>query len=55
MIATDCNRWLRSLAVAWIDNGKTYGLVPYNWIQKCMDMFGVAVNVRSFFNASMKQ
>ena len=30
-------------------------MVPHIWIHKCMDMFGVAVNVRSFVNTSMKQ
>ena len=30
-------------------------MVPHSWIQKCMEMFGVAANVRSFVNASTKQ
>ena len=30
-------------------------MVPHSWIQKCVKVFGVAVNVRSFVNASMKQ
>ena len=30
-------------------------MVPHSWMKKCMEMFGVAVNVRSFVNASMKQ
>ena len=30
-------------------------MVPHSWIQKCMKVFGVAVNVRSSVNASMKQ
>ena len=43
------------MAVAWIDYRKAYDMVPHNWMKKSMDMFGVAVNVRSFVNASMKQ
>ena len=50
----DCKRRLTSLAVAWIEYFKAYDMVPHNWIQKCMEVFGVAVNVRSFVNASMK-
>ena len=30
-------------------------MVPHSWIQRCMEMFGVAVNVRFFVNTSMKQ
>ena len=54
MIVKDCKRWLISFAVAWIDYQKAYDVVPHSCIQKCMEMFGVAVNVRSFVNISMK-
>ena len=47
MIVKDWKRWLTSLAVAWIDYCKAYDMVPHCWIQKCMEMFRVAVNVRS--------
>ena len=43
------------MAVAWIDYRKTYDMVLHSWVQKYMEMFGVAVNVRSFVNTSMKQ
>ena len=55
IIVKDCKRRLTSLAVAWIDYRKSYDMVPHSWILKCMEMFGVAVNFRSFVNASMKQ
>ena len=55
MIVKDCKRRLTLLAVAWIDYRKDYDMVPHSWIQKCMKMFGVAVDVRSFVNTSMKQ
>ena len=55
MIVKDCKMRLTSLAVAWIDYRKAYDMVPHSWIQNCMEMFGVAVNVRSFVNTSMKQ
>ena len=51
----DCKRWLTSLAVAWIDYHKAYDMVPHSWIQKCMKVFGIAVNFRYFVNTSMKQ
>ena len=55
MIVKDCKRWLTSLAVAWIDYLKAYNMVTYSWIQKCIEIFGAAVNVRSFVKASMKK
>ena len=55
MIVKDCKRRLISLVVAWIYFRKAYDVVPHNWIQKCMEVFGVAVNVRYFVNASLKQ
>ncbi|XP_069983749.1 uncharacterized protein [Penaeus vannamei] len=30
-------------------------MVPHSWIEKCLDMFGIAVNVKSFINESMKK
>ena len=55
MIVKDSKRRLTSLAVAWIHCRKTYDMVRHSLIQKCMEIFGVAVNVRSFVNASIKQ
>ena len=54
MIVKNCKKRLTSLAVSWIDYRKAYDMVPHSWIEKCMDMFGVAVNVRSFISESMK-
>ena len=55
MIVKDCKRWLKSLVVTWIDYCKFCDMVPHSWIQKCMEIFGVAANIRSFVNASTKQ
>ena len=54
MIVKNCKKRLASLVVAWIDYRKAYDMVPHSWIEKCMNMFGVAVNVRSFISESMK-
>ena len=54
-IVKDCKKRLTSLAVAWIEYRKPYDMVPHSWIEKCMNMFGVAVNVRSFISKSMKR
>ena len=34
---------------------KTSNMVPRIWIQKCMEVFGVAVHIRLFVNVSMNQ
>ena len=46
MIMKGCKRRLTSLAVAWVDYCKAYDMVPQCRIQKCMEVFGVAANVR---------
>ena len=35
--------------MAWIDYRKAYDFVPHNWILECLDMLGIADNVRSFY------
>ena len=34
--------------MAWIDYRKAYDFVPHSWILECLDMLGIADNVRSF-------
>ena len=48
MVVKDCKLWLTSLTVAQIDYHKAYNMVQHSWIQKRMEVFGVAVNVRAF-------
>ena len=50
MIVKDCKLRLTSLTVAQIDYHKAYNMVQHSWIQKRMEVFGVAVNVRAFVN-----
>ena len=51
----DCKKRLTSLGVAWIGYRKAYDVIPHSSTQKCMEVFGVGVNVRSFVNVSMKK
>ena len=34
--------------MAWIDYRKAYDFVQHSWILECLDMLGIADNVRSF-------
>ena len=41
--------------MAWIDYRKAYKLVPHNWVNECVEMFGIAENLRTFLQKSMQQ
>ena len=45
----------KNLAIAWIDYQKVYDMVPHSWIIECLDLFGVAVNIKSLLVNSMKK
>ena len=32
--------------MAWIDHKKAYDMVPHSWITECLDLFGVAENIK---------
>ena len=40
--------------MAWIDYKKTY-MVPHSWIIECLDLFGVAGNIKSLLVNSMEK
>ena len=54
-ILKDCRKRHTNLAMAWIDYKKAYDFVPHSWISECMEMFGIAGNVRGFLQRSMVQ
>ena len=54
-ILKDCKRRHTNLAMAWIDYCKAYEMVPHSWIGECLEMFGIAVNVRQFLLSSTKK
>ena len=41
--------------MAWIDYKKAYDMVPHSWIIECLDLFGVAENVKSLLVNSMEK
>ena len=48
-ILKDCRKRRANLAMAWINYEKAYDFVSHSWILECLDMFGIADNVRSNF------
>ena len=45
----------KNLAMAWIDYKKAYDMVPHSWIIECLDLFGVAENIKSLLVKSMEK
>ena len=36
----------KNLAMAWIGYKKAYDMVSHSWIIECLDLFGVAENIK---------
>ena len=53
MVLRDCKRRHTNLAMAWVDYRKAYDMVPHSWIVECMEIFGIAENVKAFLTGSM--
>ena len=45
----------KNLTMAWIDYQKAYDMVPHSWIIECLDLFGVADNIKSLLVNSMEK
>ena len=45
----------KNLAMAWINYKKAYNMVPHSWIIECLDLFGVAENIKSLLVKSMEK
>ena len=48
-ILKDCRKRITNLTMVWIDYRKPFDFVPHSWIRECLDMLGIADNVRGFF------
>ena len=42
----------KNLAMPWRDYKKAYDMVSHLWIIECLDLFGVAKNIKSFLENS---
>ena len=45
----------KNLAMAWIDYKKVYDMAPHSRNIECLDLFGVAENIKSLFISSMEK
>ena len=53
-VLKDCRKRRTNLAMAWIDYREAHDFVSHSWILECLDMFGIAENIRKFLENSMK-
>ena len=44
-----------NLAMAWIDYKNAYDMVPHSWIKECLDLFGVAENIKTLLVNSIEK
>ena len=49
-----CKKRHTNLSIAWINYKKAYDFVSHSWINECMEMFGIADNVRNLLKMSME-
>ena len=45
----------KNLAMAWIDYKKAYDMVSRSWIIECLDLFGIAENIKSLSVNSLEK
>ena len=53
-VLRDCKKRKTNLAMAWIDYKKAFDMVPHSWILECLELCGIAENVRKFMWNSMR-
>ena len=45
----------KNLAMTWIAYKKAYDMVPHSWIKECLELFGVAENIKTLLVNSMEK
>ena len=54
-ILKDCRKRRINLAMVWRNYRKAYHFVPDSWILECIDTLGIADNISSFLEKSIKK
>ena len=54
-VIREIKSWKKNLAMAWIDYKKAYDMVPHSWIKECLELFGVAENIKTLLVNSMQK
>ena len=54
-VIREVNSRKKNLTMAWIDYKKVYDMVPCSWIKECLELFGVAQNIKNLLVHSMEK
>lgn len=54
IVLKDCKGRKINLALAWIDYKEANDMVPYSWINECLEIFRIAENVINLLSDSMQ-
>ena len=52
-VLEDAKRRQRNLSMAWIDYQKAFDSVPHSWINRCLELYKVGEDIRSFLKNQM--
>ena len=53
-VLKDSKRRHTNLAMAWVDYRKAYDMILHSWIRECLELFGVADNIKGVLSSSME-
>ena len=53
-ILEDCKRRQRNLSMAWIDYKKAFDSVPHSWILRCLELYNINEEIRTFMSKQMQ-
>ena len=54
-ILEDCKKRQRNLSMAWIDYKKAFDSVPHSWIMRCLELYNISEEIRSFLGDQMNK
>lgn len=52
-ILENCKNRATNMSMAWLDYQKAYDSVPHSWIKKCLKLYGISNNIKSFITDTM--
>ena len=54
MLMKEMKQRKKNVAMAWVDYKKAYDMVQHSWLEECLEIFGIADNVKKLLSNSMK-
>ena len=54
MLMKEVKQRKKDVAMAWVDYKKAYDMVPHSWLEECLEIFGIADNMKKLLSNSMK-